>query len=183
MRLLRIAGEGAQALADNKLRTFFMMAGTIVGIAALTVIMAIGKGTEQKVMKRVENWGPRAMMLIAGGGKDLPPPDMNTTTLRLEDAQAIREQIDGLEYVTPQAWRFNMDLKHGTNQIQAVVWGVEPEWHDAWNWYAVDGEGISAPDVATMARVCVIGSSVKRDLTSSTKSVSKVIGGKSGSGK
>ena len=49
MRLLRIAGEGAQALAANKVRTFFMMAGTIVGIAALTVIMAIGKGTEQKV--------------------------------------------------------------------------------------------------------------------------------------
>jgi len=164
MRLLRIAGEGARALADNKLRTSFMMAGTVVGIAALTVIMAIGRGTEQKVMKRVENWGPRAMMLIAGGGKDLPPPDMNTTTLRLEDAQAIRAQIEGLEYVTPQAWRFNMDLKHGTNQIQAVVWGVEPEWHDAWNWHAVDGEDISAADVATMARVCVIGSSVKRDL-------------------
>ena len=46
MRILRIAGEGAQALAANRVRTFFMMAGTIVGIAALTVIMAIGKGTE-----------------------------------------------------------------------------------------------------------------------------------------
>ena len=53
-----------------------MMAGTIVGVASLVVIMAIGKGTEQKVMKRVQNFGPRAMMLIAGGGKDLPPPDM-----------------------------------------------------------------------------------------------------------
>jgi len=164
MRLLRIANEGAQSLTANKVRTFFMMAGTIVGIAALTVIMAIGKGTERKVMQRVESFGPRAIMLIAGGGKDLPPPDMNITTLRLEDAQAVREQIDGLEVVTPQAWRFNMDLKHETNQIQAVVWGVEPNWHDAWNWFAVEGDGIAADDVATMARVCVIGSSVKRDL-------------------
>jgi putative ABC transport system permease protein len=164
MRLVRIVGEGVESLAANKARTFFMMAGTIVGIAALTVIMAVGKGTEAKVMKRVETWGPRAIMLIAGGGKDLPPPDMNTTTLRLEDAQAIREQIEGLEIVTPQAWRFNMDLKHGANQIQAVVWGVEPNWHDAWNWHAGEGEGITDDDVATMSRVCVIGSSVKRDL-------------------
>jgi len=164
MRVLRIAGEGAQALAANKLRTFFMMAGTIVGIAALTVIMAIGKGTEKKVRKQVETFGPRAIMLIAGGGKDLPPPDMNVTTLRLEDAQAVREQIEGLEMVSPQAWRFNMDLKHEANQIQAVVWGVEPNWHDAWSWFAVEGDGIAADDVATMARVCVIGSSVKRDL-------------------
>ena len=143
MKLFRIANEGARSLTANKVRTFFMMAGTIIGIAALVIIMAIGKGTEAKVMKRVENWGPRAMMLIAGGGKDLPPPDMNTTTLRLEDAQAIREQVEGLEIVTPQAWRFDMDLKHGTNQIQAVVWGVEPDWHDAWNWHAAEGEAIS----------------------------------------
>ena len=34
MRLPRIAGEGIQALGLNKLRTFFMMAGTIVGVAA-----------------------------------------------------------------------------------------------------------------------------------------------------
>jgi putative ABC transport system permease protein len=175
MRLFRIANEGAQSLAANKVRTFFMMAGTIVGIAALTVIMAIGKGTERKVMQRVESFGPRAIMLIAGGGKDLPPPDMNVTTLRLEDAQAVREQIEGLEIVSPQAWRFNMDLKHGTNQIQAVVWGVEPDWHDAWNWYAVEGEGIAAEDVATMARVCVIGSSVKRDLFGDTDPVGQTL--------
>jgi putative ABC transport system permease protein len=175
MRLLRIANEGAKSLTANKVRTFFMMAGTIVGIAALTVIMAIGKGTERKVMQRVETFGPRAIILIAGGGKDLPPPDMNITTLRLEDAQAVREQIEGLEIVSPQAWRFNMDLKHGTSQIQAVVWGVEPNWHDAWNWYAVEGEGIAAEDVATMARVCVIGSSVKRDLFGDTDPVGQTL--------
>ena len=175
MRLLRIANEGAQSLTANKVRTFLMMAGTIVGIAALTVIMAIGKGTERKVMQRVENFGPRAIMLIAGGGKDLPPPDMNVTTLRLEDAQAIREQIEGLEIVSPQAWRFSMDLKHETNQIQAVVWGVEPNWHDAWNWFAVEGEGIAADDVATLARVCVIGSAVKRDLFNNADPVGQTL--------
>ena len=84
MRALRIAGEGIDSLAANRLRTFFMMAGTIVGIAALTVIMAIGKGTEKNVMKRVEVFGPRAMMLIAGGGRALPPPDTSVTTLTLE---------------------------------------------------------------------------------------------------
>ena len=74
MKILRIVGEGFHSLGLNKVRTFFMMAGTIVGVAALVVIMAIGKGTERKVMKRVQNFGPRAIMLIAGGGKDLPPP-------------------------------------------------------------------------------------------------------------
>ena len=164
MRLPRIAKEGLQALGSNKLRTFFMMAGTIVGVAALVVIMAIGKGTEKKVMKRVQNFGPRAIMLIAGGGKDLPPPDMTVTTLTLDDAEAIRQEVDGLDVVTPQAWRFDMDLKHENKQTRSVVWGVEPSWHDAWNWDTAEGEPIEAEDVATMARVCVIGTAVKRDL-------------------
>ena len=89
MRILRIGSEGVRALAGHKLRTFFMMMGTVVGIAALTVIMAIGKGTEKKVMKRLQNFGPRAIMLIAGGGKDLPPPDLpRVTTARTLTASA-----------------------------------------------------------------------------------------------
>lgn len=165
MRLSRIASEGVGSLKINKLRTFFMMAGTIVGIAALTVIMAIGKGTEKKVMKRLQNFGPQAIMLIAGGGKDLPPPDMTVTTLTLEDAEAIRNEIDGLEMVSPMAWDFNVNVTREANLHQAVVWGVEPTWHEAWNWYVIPpGEPISDQDVATMAKVCIIGDTVRREL-------------------
>jgi len=164
MKILRIAAEGASALTAHKLRSFFMMAGTVVGIAALTVIMAIGKGTEKKVMKRMENFGPRAIMLIAGGGKDLPPPDMTVTTLKLEDAEALRREIDGIEIVSPMAWSFQMGVHREGKQYQAVVWGVEPSWHDAWNWYARTGEGIASGDVATLTRACVIGETIRREL-------------------
>ena len=168
MRALRLVGEGARGLAGHKLRTFFMMAGTIVGIAAITVIIAVGKGTEKKVMKRVNNFGPRAMMLIAGGGKDLPPPDMAVTTLTLEDARAVRDQIDDLEIVSPMAWNFRMTVRNGPNQYQSIVWGVEPSWHDAWRWYTASGDGIADADVATMARVCVIGETIRRELFGDT---------------
>jgi hypothetical protein len=141
-----------------------MMAGTIVGIAALTVIMAIGKGTESQVMKRVENFGPRAMMLVAGGGRTIGPPD-----LKRHDAHPgrcprdpRRDPRSGGRHSAGVA--NECQLRHGTNQIQATMWGVEPQWHDAWNWYTAKGDGITDEDVATMARVCVIGSSVKRDL-------------------
>lgn len=164
MRLSRIAGEGLQALGRNKLRSFFMMAGTILGVAALVVIMAIGKGTEKKVMKRVQNFGPRAIMIIAGGGKDMPPPDMSVTTLTLEDVEAVRSEIDGLEIVSPMAWQFQTNVKQEGNQYRAVLWGVEPSWHEAWTWYPVEGEGITDEDVATMARVCVIGRTIQKEL-------------------
>jgi putative ABC transport system permease protein len=115
-------------------------------------------------MKRVRNFGPRAMMLIAGGGKDLPPPDLSVTTLTLEDAEAIRQEIEGIEVVSPMAWSFRIGAKRGANEHQTMLWGVEPSWHPAWNWYSKVGEDITDQDVATMARVCVIGETIRREL-------------------
>jgi len=174
MRLLRISREGARALTGNKLRTFFMLAGTMIGIAALTVIMAIGKGTEKKVMKRMETFGPRALMLIAGGGKDLPPPDFSVTTLTLADAHAVRGQIENIEAATPAAFK-RMPIKVGTAQTRAMVFAVEPDWHDAWDWYLTEGDPIEAEDVATMARVCVIGQTLNKDLFGDESGVGETI--------
>ncbi|MFP4141588.1 MAG: ABC transporter permease [Planctomycetota bacterium] len=163
MRTLRIAGVGIEALASHKLRTVLMMAGTLVGVAALTVVMAMGKGAERKIMKRIRNFGPDAMMIAAGGGKR-PGPDMSTTTLTLADAEAIRREIPGVRAVSPMAWNFRMNLKREGQQHQGIVWGVESNWHDAWRWYTTVGEGITADDVATQARVCVLGETVRREL-------------------
>jgi len=151
-------------LAAHKLRTFFMMAGTIIGIAALTVIMAIGKGTEKKVMKRVNAFGTHAIMITAGGGKGFSPPQEGITTLRLEDAEAVRTQIGGVDVVGPFAVKRGMSIKAGVNQVQTTVMAVAPEWHDAWEWYAADGEPITAEDTATMSRVCLLGTLTAKDL-------------------
>ena len=164
MRIQQIIGEGIHALGSNKLRTFFMTVGTIVGIAALTIVMSVGAGTEKKVMQRVENFGIRAIMVTAGGGKGFSPPQGGVTTLRLEDADAIRDQIDGIEIVTPAAMKRNMPIKAGDSQIQATVFAGEPDWHDAWEWYAQDGDPIVTEDLATMARVCLLGTTAARDL-------------------
>jgi len=166
MRILRIANEGIRSLAANKLRTFFMMAGTIVGIAALTVIMAMGKGTEKKVMQRVNNFGIRAIMVTAGGGKrgGMSPPQEGVTTLRLEDLDAIRNQVSGIEVITPAVMKRGASIKAGVSQTQAIVFAVEPEWYDAWDWFVQSGDPISAEDVSTMGRTCNLGTSLSRTL-------------------
>jgi len=164
VRILRIAKEGARALAAHRLRTFFMMAGTIIGIAALTVIMAVGKGTEKKVMMRVNAFGTHVIMITAGGGKGFSPPQEGVTTLRPDDAEAIRAQVPGMELLNVFAMKRGLPVKAGANQTQAVVTATDQNWHEAWDWHVTDGEPITDEDQATMARVCVLGTTTAREL-------------------
>jgi len=164
MRILRIVSQGMQALGANKLRTFFMMAGTIVGIAALTVIMAMGKGMEKTVMQRVNSFGIRAIMVNAGGGKGMSPPQEGITTLRIEDLEDIRNQVSGIEMISPSVMKRGISVKAGVSQTQTTVIAAEPEWYDAWDWYIQSGDPIGAEDVSTMGRTCNLGASLSRTL-------------------
>lgn len=170
---MRIAGEGVRALLANKLRTFFMMAGTIAGIAALIIIMSIGKGVEKKVMKRVSGFGTDVIMVTAGGGKGFSPPQEGITTLRMEDAEAIRAQVQGV--IAPFAVKRDVAVKSGSSQTQTTVVAGEPSFHEAWGWYTIEGDPLAAEDVATLARVCVLGKNLVKDLFG-TENASSVIG-------
>ncbi|MCK4306472.1 MAG: ABC transporter permease, partial [Candidatus Eisenbacteria sp.] len=164
MSFLRIAAEGICALSTNKLRSFFMMLGIIVGVALLAVIMAVGKGTKQKVMKRVDTWPIRVIKVNAGGGKGYTRPQAGVATLKLEDADAIRDRIRGSDLMLCVAEKRGLPMKFGNRQCQADVFAVEPTYNEMQNWPVQEGEEISADDVATMARVCVVGTTLAKTL-------------------
>ena len=164
MNITRIAAEALRSLTVHKLRTFLMMIGTLVAVAALTVILAIEKGTQIEVTKRVESFGTRLIKINAGGGKGYTKPLPNVTTLRMEDGDAIRASLKGWDIVTSVAQRNNMPTKTGDKQSTASVYAVDADWHEAMDWPTVQGAGISGDDVATLAHVCVLGAGLAKNL-------------------
>jgi len=164
MRITRIARQGARSMGAHKLRSFFMMLGTLIGVAALVVVMAAGAGTKANVMSRVAGFGSGALMVNAGGGRGHSMPQEGVVTLTPQDADAIRARVRGVEIVASQAVKRGASLKTGSAQTYANVIGVEPGWQVAWTWPLDRGRPIGEEDMATMARVCVIGSTIERDL-------------------
>ena len=53
-----------KAMANNKLRSILMMLGVVIGIAALTVIMAVGAGTKQKLEQSVSEMFAEAPVTV-----------------------------------------------------------------------------------------------------------------------
>ncbi|MFZ5517459.1 MAG: ABC transporter permease [Candidatus Zhuqueibacterota bacterium] len=161
-RLLKIAYTG---LGRNKLRTFLMMIGIVIGITALTLIISVGIGAQDRVMDRVKKFGLESIMVFAGGGREMGQPSGGQiTTLTLQDAEAIKREVSAIDEVAPFNRKGNAEIKYLDNSTTATVFGITPTWASVWDWDAETGDFISEEDMANFNRVCLLGPTVKKVL-------------------
>jgi putative ABC transport system permease protein len=175
MSLGKIINISLKGLLKNKMRTFLMMLGVIIGIATLTVIVSMAKGAQHKVMKSIESFGPNAVMISAGGGKMFGPPDEKATTLTLDDSNAIKESLKGIKHIAPFTINLEQNVIYGNMNTTAPVVGVTPEFADAWQWYAEQGDFISDEDNASLSRNCMLGQTVVKELFGGQNPVGETI--------
>jgi len=57
-----------------------------------------------------------------------------------------------------------MPIKYGNKFTTSWVWGVEPNWKDAWRRGTSKGEFITDSDNDQLSKVCVIGTSIAKEL-------------------
>jgi len=157
-----------RAIGLNKMRAFLMMLGVIIGITTLTVIVSVGKGASAKVMRNVENFGANAVVVFAGGGKVIGPPDEKTNTLTLEDAQAIMQEVPGIKSMDTALIRVGRTVKYEENNTNTVIYGGTTDYGDAWGWSVESGDYFTEEDMTSMARVAVLGKTVVKELYGDT---------------
>jgi len=175
MRTMRLLNQSFAGMARNKLRAFLVMAGVIVGIAALTVIVSMSKAANRKIMQQINNFGPTAMMLFAGGGRNVPGADPSVTTLTLEDARAIEGQVRGVTLTCPMINRSQIPVSYQDQSTTAMVSGVASTYREAWDWGMDSGEFFDEQDYSSMARVAVIGRTPARELFGEASPVGETI--------
>jgi putative ABC transport system permease protein len=177
MKTLRIVKSAFKSLGRNKLRTFLMMIGVIIGIIALTMVVSAGLGARQRVMDRVRKFGLDSLMVRAGAGQMLGRPSSGqpTVTLKLEDSEAIKREIKQVADISPQIQRPQMEVKCVDKSTTTMVLGAMPSFATVWDWGAAKGDFISDEDVASVARVCVIGPTTQKDLFSGVNPIGEMI--------
>jgi putative ABC transport system permease protein len=175
VRTWRVLKQSTTSLGRNRLRSFLVMLGVIVGIGALTVVVSLANAANSKVTERVNNFGPAAISIFAGGGKNLPGPDPSAVTLTFADADAIESQIRGLKLICRLVMRGRVPISRGDRSIEVPIQGAETNFQDAWSWQVASGDFFDEQDLSSMARVAVVGQTVVRDLFQGANPIGETI--------
>jgi putative ABC transport system permease protein len=151
-------------MSRNRLRTFFMMAGVMIGICSLTILDSVGESTKRETMKRFKNMlGTFDTVIIRpGSGKtrgmvsltNVPP------TLKFEDAAAIAAELPEVKQVALLQNAFDIDVKYRDKNVSPAIFGVSANWLDLRGDELAEGNIISEEDIGSLARVAILGSDV-----------------------
>jgi len=173
----RLAGHALRAMYRHRLRTFFMMLGTFVGITALTAILAIGRTARQEVLDRFDVLFSGSSVLVGSGspGSRGGPHGSARNNLTLEDMAAIASTVDAVETWDPWHMPGNREVVWQGNSRNVRVMGHSERAGIVWNRGVTRGSHFTAQDVASAARVALLGQTLATSLFGDTDPIGQQI--------
>ncbi len=179
MNLYRAIVLALRTLSRNRLRSFFMMLGVVVGISSLTALSSVGESTRQDTMRRFKRMvGTFDTVIVRpGAGRSRGMPSLTTVppTLKFEDAGAIATEIPGVLRVAEVQNAFDVDVKYREKTATPAVFGVSANWTDLREDQVTQGRSITEDDVQGLGRVTVIGADVKTSLFGDDDPIGKTL--------
>lgn len=166
MNSARMIQHSARTLSRYKLRSGFMILATLVGVAALTLVVSLGQGAERKLLSTVRQlFGSSSIMIIGGGSRLMGGPHGPAQRLTLDDIEAVVKELrDEIEMWDPQQVLSRASLKHGDANTTARIIGASERAPRVWDRKAARGEYFDAATVKSSAREALIGETVAREL-------------------
>lgn len=164
MNTLRLIRHSIRAVARYKLRSGFIMLGTLVGVASLSLVLAVGDGVERKVLKTVKQlFGESSIVVIGRGSQLFGGPRADAARFTIDDMSAVAKDVPEIESWDPQQ-ATSASIRHGEFSTNARVFGASERWEQVWERHVRQGDDFDAAAVASSTRVALIGETVARRL-------------------
>jgi putative ABC transport system permease protein len=160
-----LGAQAVRALARNALRSGLAALGIAVGIAAVVWCVALGEAGTAQAEAQFDALGENLVWVEAGSRNinGVRNGSHGTTSLTLEDAEAIRREVAQIVEVTP-----NIDGKvqvaYGNQNWNTHYRGIGPDYFSIKRWPIAEGAPMTEQEVTDGAAVCWIGESVKKQL-------------------
>ncbi len=155
------------AITRNKMRAVLTMMGIIVGVGAVIAMIGIGEGSKRASIAIIQNMGSNMLTIFPGaGGQRFGPMAMGSSDILLpEDTVLITQELGGSSVVaaSPQVQTSKPVVYQNVNSVTQIQ-GTGPEFPVIRGWELEKGRFFSDSEVKGMAKVCVIGQTVRDNL-------------------
>ena len=121
--------EAIRALARHKVRTCLTSIGVMIGVAAVIWVVAIGRAGTERAEELLQKLGDNLVWVEAGSRNinGVRTGTHGTTSLTLEDAEAIRHQISLIKSVSENV-DGSLQVIKGNRNWRTQYRGVSPEY-------------------------------------------------------
>jgi putative ABC transport system permease protein len=164
------------ALLSNKLRSILTMLGIIIGVGAVIAMISVGMGVQKKVTSSIASLGSNMLIVTPGSTNSggVRSAAGSNEKLKLDDAEAIKNHIKNIDYVSPTV-NSSYQIVNGNQNWNSSVYGVTPEYMAIRSLTVSTGSFITQNDLNTRNRVAVIGTTVATNLFGTANPVGKII--------
>ena len=168
--------EAVRALQRNKMRTGLTMLGVVIGVASVIATFAIGQGAKATVQEQIRSLGSNVIMVFSGpmqsGG--VRSATSAAQGLTAEDAVAIGRECPSVRFASPTT-RTQAQVVFEEQNWNTTIQGGDENYLTVRDWPVADGRVFIVSDVRAAAKVCIIGTTVARELFGDANPVGSTI--------
>ena len=161
-----LVGFSVRALQGHRLRTGLSLAGVAIGVASVVLLTSLGQGARLYVTGEFTNLGTNLLIVLPGKTETAGVTPFVTGAphdLTLEDAEAVARGVRSVRRLAPLS-RGLAAARRGERRRDVAVVGTTADFLGVRNLRLQTGRFLPAGEAAREQRVCVIGSTVRREL-------------------
>jgi putative ABC transport system permease protein len=173
MKFSKNLSLSVEILAAHKLRTLLSVLGIVVGVAAVILMVAAGKGAEKQILDSIRQMGTNLITVSAGQTKIIAgrQRQMSTvTTLVAADADAIQDECPSVALAAPAIDK-KLAIRWEAENANTTVLGITPEGFQIRNIAIDSGRIFDRDECRGRRRVAVLGPTVVENLFLGTDAV------------
>ena len=146
----------------NPMRSLLTVLGIVIGVAAVITMVTVGNGATQAVKEQIESFGSNQLMLRKGQRLG-PGGAAGAPSFKLEDVEALVDQIGGVTSAVPKSQRNTIVVANGKNWTTIVI-GSTSDYFTIDNRTLAQGRYFEPSEEMSGAAVCVIGTTIQKEL-------------------
>ena len=177
MKIYQSLKISKKALLAHKMRTILALLGIIIGVSSVIIMVAIGRGAQEKVMSKIEEMGTNLIVVNAGQVRTFAGRKRqigNVITLTIRDAKAIVTECPSVRLTAPVQSK-RLQVKYGNLSTKTSIVGTSPDVQSIRNFHVFSGKFFTSEENKASLRVAVVGQTVVENLFGSADPIGETI--------